>query len=179
MAISQFKDFSAKAIRDIAEKMAIAAKTAPKGRGIDNLSISILDGEDLEKLAAKMEEIGRSMPETAFFIRDAENIRKCACVVLIGTKIGAAGLKKCGFCGFASCEEKLKFPKTPCAMNTGDLGIAIGSAVSIAADFKIDNRIMFSAGLSAIELGMLDNEVKIAYAIPLSASGKNPFFDRK
>jgi uncharacterized ferredoxin-like protein len=38
---------------------------------------------------------------------------------------------------------------------------------------------MYSAGKAAIELGLLGTEVKVAYGIPLSATGKNPFFDRK
>jgi uncharacterized ferredoxin-like protein len=33
-------------------------------------------------------------------------------------------------------------------------------------------------GEAAIELGILGDDVFIAYAIPLSAKGKNPFFDR-
>jgi uncharacterized ferredoxin-like protein len=88
-------------------------------------------------------------------------------------------LKTCGYCGFGNCEEKQKHPKTPCAFNTGDLGIAIGSAVSVAMNHKIDNRIMFSAGYSAIECGMVPDDIQVAYIIPLSVSSKNPFFDRK
>jgi uncharacterized ferredoxin-like protein len=60
-----------------------------------------------------------------------------------------------------------------------DLGIAIGSAVSTASVLKIDNRIMLSIGLAAVNLKILGKDVKIAYGIPLSISGKNPFFDRK
>ena len=65
-----------------------------------------------------------------------------------------------------------------CSFNAGDLGIAVGSAVSRAADLRIDNRIMYSAGKAALELGFLGSEVAIAYGIPLSVSGKSPFFDR-
>ena len=65
-----------------------------------------------------------------------------------------------------------------CSFNSGDLGIAVGSAVAMASDFRIDNRIMYTAGKAAIELRMLGDEVKIAYGIPLAAMGKNPFFDR-
>jgi uncharacterized ferredoxin-like protein len=66
-----------------------------------------------------------------------------------------------------------------CAFNSGDLGIALGSAVSRAADLRIDNRILFTAGKAAVELGMFGDDIRIAYGIPLSVSGKNPFFDRK
>ena len=46
-----------------------------------------------------------------------------------------------------------------------DLGIAVGSAVSIASDFRIDNRIMYSAGLVAIKTGLLPRSVKVAIGI--------------
>ena len=65
-----------------------------------------------------------------------------------------------------------------CSFNAGDLGIAVGSAAGLAADLRIDNRIMYTAGKAAIELGMLGEDVQIAYGIPLAAKGKNPFFDR-
>jgi uncharacterized ferredoxin-like protein len=65
-----------------------------------------------------------------------------------------------------------------CVFAISDLGIAVGSAVSIAADHRADNRIMYSAAMSAIQLGFFSPEIKMAYAIPLSASGKSPFFDR-
>jgi uncharacterized ferredoxin-like protein len=38
---------------------------------------------------------------------------------------------------------------------------------------------MYSIGRAAINLKLLGNDVIIAYGIPLSISGKNPFFDRK
>ena len=64
-------------------------------------------------------------------------------------------------------------------MSIGDLGIAIGSAVSVAAAHHVDNRVMFSAGKAALNLKLFDDsQVCIAYGIPLSVSGKSPFFDR-
>ena len=65
-----------------------------------------------------------------------------------------------------------------CVFNTGDLGIAIGSAISVAARNHVDNRIMFTIGKAAVNLKLLGDEVKIAYGIPLSAKGKNPYFDK-
>jgi uncharacterized ferredoxin-like protein len=38
---------------------------------------------------------------------------------------------------------------------------------------------MYSAGLTAVKMGLLGDKVKLAIAIPLSATGKNIFFDRK
>jgi uncharacterized ferredoxin-like protein len=89
-------------IERIAEEMVLAARTAPKARGLDKLELKVLTGEEIKLL----------------------------------------------------------------------------SAVSVAMDHRVDNRIMYSAGKAAIEAGLFGPEVKIAYGIPLSATGKNPFFDR-
>ncbi|MDL2262796.1 DUF2148 domain-containing protein [Bacteroidales bacterium OttesenSCG-928-I21] len=112
-------------------------------------------------------------------MRDAENIRNSEAVVLIATKINTLGLKICGLCGMTNCETKNKHHQTPCFFNANDMGIAIGSAVSIAADNRIDNRIMYTVGMSAKELNFFANEVHIIVGIALSVSGKNIFFDRK
>jgi uncharacterized ferredoxin-like protein len=58
-----------------------------------------------------------------------------------------------------------------------DLGIALGSAVSVAADLRIDNRMMFTVGKAASALELL-GEHKMIIAIPLAVEGKSPFFDR-
>jgi uncharacterized ferredoxin-like protein len=83
----------------------------------------------------------------------------------------------CGFCGFADCDVMQEAGGT-CSFNSGDLGIAVGSAVATAADLRIDNRVMYTAGKAALELGLLGDDVEIAYGVPLAAKGKNPFFDR-
>jgi uncharacterized ferredoxin-like protein len=39
---------------------------------------------------------------------------------------------------------------------------------------------MFTAGRAALSLGLFeDAKVTMAYGVPLSVSGKSPFFDRK
>jgi uncharacterized ferredoxin-like protein len=49
--------------------------------------------------------------------------------------------------------------------------------VKVANDLCVDNRVMFSMGVGAINAGLIDTE--IAFGIPLSAKGKNIYFDRK
>ncbi len=160
-----------------ASKMAAAARTAPKGRGIDNIVIKIAEKNDILELSDYMKKTAEKKNLSPSFFRDAENILSAQALFLIGTKVKSLGLGYCGLCGFKNCFEKPE--NTPCAFNTGDLGIAIGSAVSIAMDERVDNRIMYTVGIMALEKGLLDKDVKIAYAIPLSVSSKNPFFDRK
>ena len=110
-----------------------------------------------------------------FFLRDADNILQAEAILLLGTRQQLQGLN-CGHCGFSTCADKPEV--VPCALNSVDLGIAVGSACAMAADLRLDTRVMFSAGLAAQRLGML-GDCKCVMAIPVSASSKNPFFDRK
>ena len=84
----------------------------------------------------------------------------------------------CGYCGHGTCEEMEK-AKGICSFNSIDLGIAVSSAVSVAADSRVDTRIMFSVGHAGLAMGLFQSEVKQALGIPLSITGKSPFFDRK
>lgn len=159
--------------------MVLAARTAPKARGVNTIAISMLTGSDIQSLANTMLEIGEK-EDNHIFTRDAGNLIDSAkVVVIVGTRIASLGLKTCGLCGFPDCTAKDRETDVPCAFNTGDLGIAIGSAVSIAMDARIDNRIMYTVGVAAVKMGLLGKDIKIVYGIPLSASSKNPFFDRK
>jgi uncharacterized ferredoxin-like protein len=159
-----------------AEHICVAARTAPKGKGQDLLVTAIVTDDDRRRLQKKMLEIGRR-DDVAFFLRDAGNLEHAPVVILIGTRKVPLRLPACGYCGFIDCDTMLDAGGT-CSFNTGDLGIAVGSAAAMAADFRIDNRIMYTAGKAAVELGMLGDDVKIAYGLPLAAKGKNPFFDR-
>ena len=55
-----------KALLHVAEQMVLAASTAPKGRGEDNLEIAILEREDILKAAEEMERIGQAHGTAAF-----------------------------------------------------------------------------------------------------------------
>ena len=166
-----------KAALEAATAMVVAARTAPKGRGRNNIDTLIVSGINITALRQTMNTIGEKSGQY-FFKRDAANLEHALAIVLIATKISPAGLAYCSLCGFKSCNEKENYPDTPCTFNNIDLGIATGSAVSIAADRRFDNRIMYTIGMAALELGLFSKEFKIILGIPLSAGSKNPFFDR-
>lgn len=151
-----------------------AARTAPKGKGVDIIEIALIEGDDLKRLSDKMIAMV-DVHGMKFFLRDADNILQSECVVVIGTHSHPQGLN-CGHCGFDTCVSKPA--EIPCAINSTDVGIAIGSACAAAADLRLDSRVMFSAGLAAQQLEILPG-CKQVYAIALSASSKSPFFDRK
>lgn len=160
----------------VADLMAAAARTAPKACGVDNIEVIILDAEDKDKLADEMRKIAEETG-AAFFERDAGNLDNSHCIVLIGVKNSPLGLDDCGFCGFKNCGE-MKNVGTNCAFNITDLGIAVGSAASIAADNRMDNRVLFTAGKAAVSLKIFDESVNVCYGIGLATSSKNIFFDR-
>ena len=165
------------AIKDVAEFMAVAARTAPKTRGIDNIeTIAIDDDATKKKLIEKMKEISEDEARPGFE-RDANSIEGSPVILVIGVRNNPAGLN-CGFCGHPTCEEMVKHKGT-CAYNPIDLGIAAGSAAAMAGDFHTDNRVMYSIGRACLDLGLFSSGVKQALGIPLSVTGKNPFFDRK
>ena len=154
-------------ILQAARQIMTAARTAPKGKGIDIIEVALITDEEIKQLSDTMikmvEEHGMK------FFLNAE------CVILIGTREQAQGLN-CGHCGFSTCAGRTE--GVPCALNSIDVGIAIGSACATAADLRVDTRVMFSAGLAAQRLNWL-KDCKTVMAIPVSASSKNPFFDRK
>ena len=159
----------------IAELMVLAAKTAPKGCGVDNIAALVLDGAEKDALTAEMRRIAKDTG-TDFFERDAGNVDGSHFVVLVGARDNPVGLN-CGLCGFKNCAG-VKQAGGRCAFNITDLGIAVGSAVSVAADHRIDNRVMFSAGKAALNLKFFSDDIKICFGIPLASSSKSIFFDR-
>lgn len=180
------------AVRMTAAMMAASARTAPKGRGVDAIETLIVDADDLEILASAMERKAQEGPShlSSVFKRDANNVRNSSCVLLIGV----VGLPKkieepldCGACGYEACGRLLEakgekqqakdFGGPICIFQALDLGIALGSAAKLAAELNIDNRIMYTVGAAAKELRLLDCDVIIG--IPLSVTGKSPYFDRR
>lgn len=159
---------------NVAKQMMTAARTAPKGKGVDVIETAVVTGKEIKILSDEMIRLNGENG-LMFFLRDADNILSAEAIVLIGTREQVQGLN-CAYCGFATCAEKPA--DTPCAINTIDVGIAIGSACATAADLRVDSRVMFSAGLAAQSLDWLSG-CRNVIAIPISCSSKNPFFDRK
>ncbi len=165
------------AILDIAQEVMVAIRTAPKTRGLDKLSILLADGAEKDAIAAKLVELNeKSGGGRPSFARDAKNVQDAQAVILIGVTVEPFGLN-CGYCGYDTCAEKPN--ATPCAFASIDLGIGSGVAASLLGRKHVDNRLMFSIGYAALRMGWFAPGVTQALGFPLSASGKNIFFDRK
>jgi uncharacterized ferredoxin-like protein len=161
----------------VAALMVAAARTAPKTRGIDNIRTVAIDDEPAkQKVIARMREIGAKENRPSF-TRDAGNIEPSPALVIVGVESNPAGMN-CGFCGQPTCET-MEAGGGVCPFNSIDLGIATASAAEVAGRFNVDNRVMYSIGRACLDLGMFGPKVKQALGIPLSVTGKSPFFDRK
>jgi len=167
------------AVLNLCYAICAAVRTAPKACGIDQMDTAVLTGEDKDRIAAEMRRIGANLREnSARTIRDAGNVDVCDAVVHVGAKYETRGLnEQCQLCGFTNCAA-CKSAGATCIFTPLDLGIALGSAVAMAADNRVDNRIMFTIGKAAAALGYL-GDYNLIMGIPLSVSGKSPFFDRK
>ena len=176
------------AVKSVAGLMAIAARTAPKAVGLDSIHIEVLTGKDQEKLANQMIKIGKEIKMDFFWI-NGEQVKVSDATLLIGVEGQKVMGINCGGCGHATCAEMAKaakagknkqalYPGPNCVLKLSDLGIAVGSAVKTASIHNVDNRVMFSAGVIAMQMGLIKG-CSVAYGIPLKASGKNIFWDMK
>jgi len=176
------EDAEREAVLEAARVMLATARTAPKARGLDQVVTTIVI-EDVERdaLADAMISLKETWP---MYERDADNVKKSSAIILIGVKgLKSKGLN-CGACGFQDCEDYDKAEKRMgkayagpnCIFYAVDLGIAIGAAVKTAGVLGVDNRIMFSIGTAAKRVKLIDAD--IAFGIPLSLTGKSPYFDR-
>lgn len=170
------RDNRSERLLSVAHEMMTAARTAPKGKGFDIIEVALATGQTINEISEAMLRYSEATG-LKFITRDAENILNSEAIVLIGTRQQLHSLN-CGYCGFSTCLEKKEHPDVPCAINTVDVGIAIGSACAVAATRFVDSRVMFSVGRVAQEMNLLP-DCSSVYGIPISCSSKSPFFDRQ
>ena len=189
MPILDSNEMEKRGLSKVAELMVVAARTAPKTRGVDEIVTAVVSGDEKDVIADKMASLYKDKRNPlTFFERDAGNLRASPYLVLIGVK-GTAPKRpenplNCGACGYDTCAELMGAEKRKgedfvgplCVWHTVDLGIALGSAVKLAAELNADNRLMYSVGVAAKQLGFMDADIVVG--IPISAEGKNIYFDR-
>jgi uncharacterized ferredoxin-like protein len=187
-------------LKIVANLMAVSACTAPKAGGVDWIQSRLAMGEEKHSVSGMMREIGRSKEKAVSksnkdrgaamqmdWMSDAKSVESSALLFLIGVQGRKAVGINCGGCGFSTCSDMLKqdplsrdeadFPGPFCMFRIMDLSIAAGSAVKVAMDHNVDNRMMQKVGVAALKLGLL-NPCDLILGIPLAATGKNIFFDR-
>lgn len=170
------------ALKMAAQFMALSARTAPKTVGKDYIEIKVIDDEsELAKLGEQMAAYGEKHGKRNYD-RDGRAISGCGAVLLVAIKDAETSGLNCGACGYDECsklpkpKDGIEFAGPFCAWRLVDLGIAIGSAAKTASMLNVDNRIMYRIGVVARKMNLIEGDVVLG--IPLSATGKNIFFDR-
>ncbi len=168
-------------MQTVAELMALSARTAPKAAGQDFVEIKVVSGADLQLIAQEMEKYGEENGKKNFD-RDGRNTGASGALLLISLKGPKNVGLNCGACGQPKCSmlaesvEGPEFSGPICAWRLIDLGIALGSAVKTASILNADNRIMYRVGVIARKLELIEGDIVVG--VPLSSSGKSPYFDR-
>jgi len=172
------------ALHEVSRLMLVSARTAPKSGGVNDILTAIVYGIEKESLTTEMEKIAEERKNEGFK-RDGKNVRDSEAVILIGVRGTKSFELECGSCGYANCAEFNKAEKKTgqdfigpnCVFKALDLGIALGSAAKTASIHNVDNRIMYRVGVAAKRLNLLP-EASVIIGIPVSAKGKNIYFDR-
>ena len=187
-------------LKIVAQLMAVAARTAPKTAGADWIITKIATAKEKNDISKTMQELGK-IKEKAYsktnakrgvatridWMSDAKAVENSGLLFLIGVQGRKVVGINCGGCGFSACSEMVKqkplsiheggFSGPYCMYRIMDLSIAAGSAAKTAMDNNVDNRMMQKVGVVALRLGLL-KPCNLILGIPLSATGKNIFFDR-
>ena len=185
MPVIVSKDGERQGLLRAADLMMVACRTAPKSGGVDNVETVLVTGQEKDSVAVEMEKLADERKIDGFK-RDADNVKRSEAVLLIGVNGKKSYGLSCGACGHSTCPEfdaaarvsGLDFEGPTCVFKALDLGIALGSAVKIASDLNVDNRIMYRVGTAAKRLGYLSGS-NVVMGIPISAFGKSIYFDRK
>lgn len=185
------------AVIEAARIIGISIRSAPKSAGADDILYKILSDSQKSDLVLELKKVADLLIKENSDQRikkaveldwhsDTDALERSDCVIVIGVRGKKPLGFNCGGCGFKGCQEFLAarppqtifMPGPFCMFKLLDLGIALSSAAKTASTLNIDNRIMYRAGLAAYRLGLLE-DCNPVIGLPLSASGKNIFFDRK
>ncbi|MFA5313426.1 MAG: DUF2148 domain-containing protein [Methanomassiliicoccales archaeon] len=165
----------------VSELMELSARTAPKGLGQDFIEVRVLTDDERVAIGNDMLALAKGSKRVGFE-RDGRNVLDASGLILIGLLPHKGAGLNCGACGYKDCasfneaSSHGEFEGPNCSIRMLDMGIALGSAVKTASELNVDNRIMYRVGVSARRTGLMRSN--IVHGIPLSATGKNIFFDR-
>ena len=107
------------AVKHVANLMAVAATTAPKSKGFDDLTIEIVSGTTIKQIAKEIQRMRQEdlTSQTFWFLEpDAEAVKDSTAIFLIGIRAKRPPLTlDCQACGFETCadyEEAIRQNKT-------------------------------------------------------------------
>lgn len=162
-------DYLQEHLLEVAKNIVLAIKKAPTITGRTKIEAEIVYGEDIVPIIEVLEPIKQRYVQW-----DYETIKGCydkgepPIIIGIGGKVDNSNLGwNCGACGFPTCREFNAYAKDysgggqlggpSCNWKLLDFAIACDWACAAAWQYKVDNRIMGSAGFAMAALGFMPN----------------------
>lgn len=85
------RDVRKESVLEAARQIMVAARTAPKGKGVDVIEVMTITDDEIVRLSEEMRKVHEENG-FKFFLRDADNILQAEAVVLIGTNEHCQGM---------------------------------------------------------------------------------------
>ncbi|MBN2439545.1 MAG: hypothetical protein JXL20_13215, partial [Deltaproteobacteria bacterium] len=122
-----------------ADLMLLAARTAPKSGGRDDILTALVTPPETEALAEEIKVVAAERNDLAWH-KPLPILEVAAAVVLIGVRGTKSYVCNCGACSYPSCADFSAAAKRAgrdydgpnCIFKVMDLGVALGSAVKTA-----------------------------------------------
>ncbi|MBU2515709.1 hypothetical protein KJ966_30700 [bacterium] len=186
MAITELPDLINKGLQQAVELMAVAAYNSYRFNDHNTVKIITIGKEEMETIAEYCFSLGDMSPLAARDGRFLVQLIKEPCsLMIIGDKRKSPFNYDCGACGYRTCKEMNKAEKVEsltangpsCQFKNLNLNIAANSAASLAHRLGLHCRVFSTLAFAAMSLEII-KEVDLVTSVSVSASKKNPYFDR-
>jgi uncharacterized ferredoxin-like protein len=190
-SLKQFQDDRRESVRIAARLLLASATTSPRVGGVGECTIHIIEDEcAVEDLCQGMERMGADNPRWGFFKRDAAMVRDADAVLVVTSvrcKTDPADAN-CNMCGKLTCEylraaeplpaePGIAYPGPLCIFRANNISYAVDGMVSLARNIGIDYGVFWSAGATAMRMGLVPKNTGFALAVAISVTEKSPFRD--
>jgi len=193
MGVYTQDEFTQDHLLEIAKACGIAAAKAPTITNQLDLKMEILtdtdnDLDDIHEVLATLGKTSAFQLHDAVVFKKLKELGKHPPLLLLGADLTKPPLWDCGACGFKSCGDYIKYVSTnkgtgigaygpSCLWKVVDFGIACDYAAAAAAMHRVETRLLFSLGATALFLNRLEGSSFII-GMPVGPVGMNNWFDR-
>lgn len=186
MATIELPELIEKGLQQAVELMAIAAHNSFRFSDQNKVKIIVVGNEEMEAIAEYCFSLGDMAPLAA---RDGRNvvqmIKEPTKLMIIGDKRKSPFNYDCGACGYRTCKEMNKAEEVEsltangpsCQFRNLNVNIAANAAASLAHRLGLHCRVFSTLAFAAKALEIIE-DVDITCSVSVSASRKNPYFDR-
>jgi uncharacterized ferredoxin-like protein len=182
----EMQDLISNGLARAVELMAVAAYTAVKFSDRNTFKMAVMGKEDMESISEFCYSLGDMSPLGARDGRALQSmVKEPLAMLVIGDKRKSDFNYNCGACGYRTCAElnKAEFVEALtsngpfCMFKSINLHMAANAAAAMAWKLGLQCRVFSTFGFGAKAMETLP-DVDTAVAVMVSASKRDPFFDR-